>query len=212
MRNTPGCANPDIDRLTDLLLTEAAQPAVAFGPDCRVADSSRQARGEKETEAHEGASGHQAAKWQGDTDHQAVVEPVVEAECAPVEECVIDVERIHQIDGMPVHWQGLYCVELREGVDDILKGKRCYRGVVEHVDGVVGLLETGGGNRAVQGGEQGGQTGNLEKRKQDLHPTGGCGVGGALGGGDVWSENGGSRLPFRHPCRRRLHFLLRRSY
>jgi hypothetical protein len=173
--HTAGCTNPDIHPLVYGLLRATREPTVAFQPEGGVRDTTREARREKETRPREWARGCQAAKREGHTNHQTVVEPVIEAEGAPVEERVIQMEGVTTVDRGPRKGQsgGLGRLGGKEGITNIGGGQCHDEGVVNHVNRVVGAFQTESLDGAIQGGEPDGDCGScgepLEDRKDRLH-------------------------------------------
>ena len=83
-----------------------------------------------------------------------MMEPVVEVEVLPVEGAVIQVEGEadlggEQIDGVPVK-----IVQIREGVHEVGRRGVDHEGIVNCVDGVVGLLKADALNGEIEAGKE----------------------------------------------------------
>jgi hypothetical protein len=176
-------ANPDIHALVHGLFNPTGEPAVALKPEGAVRDTAGESRCKEETHAEERARGGCATEGECYTDHQDVVEPVIEAEGAPVEECMIQMEGVAAIDRGPRYRQGGSLGGFRgeEGVTNIDRREGHDSGVVDHVDGIVGALEVERGEGAIECGEDCGDCGrsgeSLEERERicsNIHPCGMC--------------------------------------
>ena len=119
MGDAPRAADPDTQLLIHPFLRESLDPPIADSEQQSVVDSTGKASGEEQGESQQGRAGDREAQRERDTDHQSVMEPVIETERTVVDPDVIEVEGETEIGRCPVRFEGSQVRELRKGQPEI---------------------------------------------------------------------------------------------
>lgn len=119
MSDAARAADPDIQLLIHPLLRKSFDPSIPDSKEQRIIDSTGKTRGEEQRESQQCRARNGETQRKGNTDHESVMEPIVETERTVVDPDVIEVEGKTEIGRCPVWFEGGQILELRKGQPEI---------------------------------------------------------------------------------------------
>ena len=135
-------SDPDAQDSIDPLFRDAPNPAIALAEQERIVDAAREPRGKKEGHAQQGMGIGDCADWQRYADHEAVMQPVVEAEGLVIVEHVICVQGETELNGQPIGRIVGDIMQICERMNQIGQRHIDNERIMERMDSIVRFLET----------------------------------------------------------------------
>ena len=141
MGDTTGASNPDIQLLVDPLLCHTLHPAIAHTEEECIVDSAWETGGEKEGESQKCGARHGETQREGQTDHESVMEPVIESEGGTVDPDMIEVKCKTEVGREPVGLIAIEVFKICHGGPEIGRSDGDNQCIMDGVDRIVGILE-----------------------------------------------------------------------